>query len=293
MKRKSKIQLKDDSNPYAKPQATSYRKRVKPNISEEEHQANMAYIIQESKPKGGGLGVPGKRDSATIAGYKALNFKSLGSELTGVFEGRKQYRAQKDLARETMDKGALNQWTADNMKTFNRRVDYPHGADTHSLHVGNDIYGQFISGKKGVARGYGYDKLAPALDKRFGGGKQSKSGEAYWSKESKLDHDTRRQLIAQGVKHYSMGDTKAGEKAFTDAGLTDRGRKWAYKMTTVTLAERARETYHGSGDNLVNKALDQVGSKAGRGFNRVYVEKSKKYAPFAGDGGASAFYKKK
>lgn len=291
MKRKNPNQAKD--NPYAKPQATNYRKKVKPNISEEEHQANLTYINEISKGKGGGLGVPGKRDAATIAGYSALNFKSLGSELTGVFEGRKQYREQKTLAKQKLDKSELDQWTADNMKKFNRRVDYPHGADTHSLHVGNDIYGQFISGKKDVARGYGYDKLAPALDARFGGGKKSKSGEAYWNKDSNLDHDNRRQLIAQGIKHYSMGNTDAGEQAFTDAGLTDRGRKWAYKMTTVTLAERARETYHGSGDDLVNKALDQVGAKAGRGFGRVYVEKSKKYAPFAGDGGAKAFQKKK
>lgn len=233
----------------------------------------------------GAAGVPGKRGLANVSAYAALPFTGNKADtvapLVDVLNASATFR-------DIHDKDVREIWAGVNVPRINRQADYGQPElGVHSFHIGRDIAAIWTSRIKGKERTYDYEKLARKLDRRLGG---DKAGAKYFA-DNGMDADQRRQQVAQGIKHYSKGDSGAGDAAFDAAGLTAKGRKWAYKMTSLTLAERAREQHHGSDRNLIDTAFDTVGADNGSGgrhtFSSVFTNRA--HAPFAVDGGASAF----
>ncbi|QNM95327.1 hypothetical protein [Chitinimonas koreensis] len=233
----------------------------------------------------GTAGVPGKRGLERVSAYTALPFTGTKADtvnpLVGVLDASTTFRG-------IHDKEVRDIWADVNVPAVNRKADYGQSElGVHSFHIGRDIAAIWTSRIKGKERTYDYETLSRKLDRRLGG---DKAGAKYFA-DNGLDADQRRQRVAQGIKHYSKGDAVAGNAAFDEAGLTAKGRKWAYKMTSLTLAERAREQHHGSTRNLIDTAFDTVGTDDGSGTGHTFqsVFTNRAHAPFAVDGGASAF----
>lgn len=226
----------------------------------------------------GGVGIPGGRTLDDVLAFKPLKFNKLGKELGAILKTSKQIRAQRD-AGGTIDEARLK------VAEVNRKIEYPgKQMGAHSLHVGNDIAAVWNNSKSKV---YDYPDLAQSLDKRLATSKNAKdSTKVYW--KSKKPEGERRGHVAQGLQHLIAGKPKEAQASFGEAGLTQRGMKWAYKMGSLMLAERGREL-SGSGGTQVHKALDHVqgaGGKASRSFTDVFVKNADTLAPFAQRGGA-------
>lgn len=249
--------------------------------------------LLEEKRLGGAIGVPGGRTLDVVKTFTSLNFnsKQLKSELTGILKMSKKIRKDK----EADPKGYLDQARKQALAT-NRKVNFQPDDKTgvHSLHVGQDIYAYWNSEVKQKGRGYRYDELAPKLDLRLEQPtRTSPHGvvKEYW-KKTKFNStaEQRRQLVAQGIQGFIAGDAKAGNDSYARAGLTDKGRKWANKMSNIMLAEKGREMHGELYSDAVHKTLGNVGKNS---FNDVLVKQHSTLAPFAGSGDASYFYTKK
>ncbi len=242
----------------------------------------------EEKRFGGAIGVPGGRTLDVVKTFTALGFNNLKSGLTGILKMSKKIRK----AKEADPKGYLDQARQQALAT-NRKVNFQAGDKTgvHSLHVGQDIYAYWNSEAKQKGRGYRYDELAPKLDLRLEQPTRTSAHgtvKKYW-KKNKFNNtaEQRRQLVAQGMQGFIGGDMKTGNDRYTQAGLTDKGRKWANKMSNIMLAEKGREMHGALYSDAVHQALGNVGKNS---FNDVFVNKHSTLAPFAGSGDASYFY---
>jgi hypothetical protein len=226
----------------------------------------------------GGVGIPGGRTLDDVRAFKPLQFNKLGEELGAILKTSKEVRTQRD-AGGTIDEARLK------VAKVNRKIEYPgNKIGAHSLHVGNDIAAVWNNSKSKV---YDYPDLAQSLDKRLASPKKAKDGsKVYWKSEK--PEDERRGHVAQGLQHLIAGNPKEAKTSFGEAGLTKHGRKWAYKMGSLMLAERGREL-SGSAGTQVHQALDHVqgtGGKASRTFTDVFVKHADTLAPFAQRGGA-------
>lgn len=218
----------------------------------------------------GGVGIPGKRTKDAVQKLAKLDFAKLDTELPAILRKSEEVRGNKDIKQVRKE-----------VQPINRQVVYRPGApDVHSLHVANDIAAVSNSRSSKV---YDYPDLAPKLDKRLHANNDAK-GKKYFDNEMKVED--RRSHVGQGLQHLIAGDIDKAQAAFDNAGLTEKGRKWAHKMGTLMLAERARELHGGGGadSSKVSGALDHV--KGGRSFEDVFVKHAAALAPFAMRGGA-------
>lgn len=248
-------------------------------ISDEAYRATVDLgYAQPTINMHGGVGIPGGRTLKDVVTFKPLQFNKLGKELGAILKTSKKLRTQRE-AGGTIDEARLK------VAQVNRKIEYRgEQMGAHSLHVGNDIAAVWNNSKSKV---YDYPDLAQSLDKRLASPKNARdSSKVYW--KSKKPEDERRGHVAQGLQHLIAGDPDKAQASLRDAGLTQRGMKWAYKMGSLMLAERGREL-SGGGGTQVHKALDHVkgsGDSASRTFADVFVKNAGTLAPFAERGGA-------
>lgn len=217
----------------------------------------------------GGAGIPGSRKSTETVKLAKLNFKDIGGQTKAILDKSKAIHGRKDIVNIRAEVAPIN-----------RHVDYEPGTPglgVHSLHVANDI-AAVSNGKT-----HDYPKLAPKLDKRLS---NSAPKDTYFKKSMTVEK--RHEHVGKGLQHLIAGNPDQAKDAFKDAGLTKRGRKWAYKMGTLMLAEHGREV-NGRNTGQVGAALDEI--KSGKTFKEVFVKKADTLAPFAKRGGAKAFKK--
>ncbi|BDU22098.1 hypothetical protein [Dyella sp. GSA-30] len=250
-----------------------------PPISKEAYRATIDLgNAQPTINMHGGVGIPGGRTLNDVLAFQPLKFNKLGKELGAILKTSKELRKQRD-AGGTIDEARLK------VAEVNRKIEYPgKQIGAHSLHVGNDIAAVWNNSKSKV---YDYPDLAQSLDKRLASPKNAKdSKKVYWN--SKKPEDERRGHVADGLQHLIAGKPDQAHAAFGQAGLTQRGMKWAYKMGSLMLAERGREL-SGGGGKQVHTALDHVkgnADTAARSFTDVFVKNAASLAPFAQRGGA-------
>lgn len=230
----------------------------------------------------GGVGIPGGRKAADVQKFSPLDFGQIGTQLGGILQTSKKVRKRRD------DEGVGIQDIRKEVTTVNRRIDFEESQiGQHSLHVGNDIAAVWNSAK-GKSKVYDYPDLASKLDERLAN--PNRKGKDYGTSGEPLD--TRRAHVAQGMQHFIAGDREEALKSFDAAGLNARGRKWAFKMTSVLLAEKGREEHGGRDGSRVHGALGHViggeGTK-GRSFQDVFATHADTLAPFAQRGGAKTF----
>ena len=239
---------------------------------------------------GRGVGVPGKRKATAVQAFKALNFDTLDKRLPKFLDISAEVQQQKKD-----DRGKYLEPARALAQKHNRRVEYGDSdaaTGLHSLHIAQDIYAYWNSAVKGTGKVYTYEDLAPKLDKRLNAAEGAKGAEkgVYWTAtEHNATPAQRRRLVAEGVKHVISGNLEQAKEHFDRAGLTDKGRKWAHKMATISLAEQAR-ALHGAEEHrdAVKTSLGHVGANT---FEQVFVTRQKDLAPFAAKGGASRFKK--
>jgi hypothetical protein len=232
----------------------------------------------------GGVGIPGGRKTADVQKFKLLDFSEIGPQLDKILQTSKNVRQRRD------EKTAGIEDFRSEVAAVNRRIEFEEGQiGLHSLHVGNDIAAVWNSAKD-KSRVYDYPELASRLDERLAN--PNRNGKDYGTSGEALD--TRRAHVAQGMQHFIAGNQEEAVKSFDAAGLNARGRKWAFKMTAVLLAEKGREAHGGRGGDRVQGALDHViggGATAGKSFKDVFVTHADTLAPFAQRGGAKTFNK--
>jgi hypothetical protein len=239
---------------------------------------------------GSGIGVPGKRKATAVREFKSLNFDTLDKRLPKFLDISAEVQQQKKDDRDKYLEPAKAL-----ARKHNRRVDYggpDENTGLHSLHIAQDVYAYWNSSVKGTGKGYTYEDLAPKLDKRLDAAEGAKGKEkgVYWTRtQHNAKRDDRRKLVAQGIQHVISGNLEEAEQHFDRAGLTVKGRKWAHKMATISLAEQAR-ALHGAEEHkdAVKTSLGHVGAHS---FKDVFVTRQKDLAPFAAKGGASWFKK--
>ena len=217
----------------------------------------------------GGVGIPGSRKSTETVKLTKLNFKDITGETKAILEKSRATHGRKDIANVRAEVALIN-----------RHVDYEPGKaglGVHSLHVGNDI-AAVSNGKT-----YDYPKLSKKLDQRLSNGAPK---DTYFKKSMTVEE--RHGHVGKGLGHLIAGDPDKAKDAFKDAGLTKKGRKWAYKMGTLMLAEHGRDA-NGRNTGQVGKAIDEI--KAGKTFKDVFVKNADTLAPFAKHGGAKVFKK--
>lgn len=248
------------------------RTRARSKVSDAEFQ--KAKEIGDKQPTvnmRGGVGIPGPRKIDAVNRLTPLDFANLPAELPAILAKSQAVRGNKDI------KAVRNA-----VKTVNRKVVYRPGArDVHSLHVGNDIAAVFNSKRSKV---YDYPELAPKLDQRLRANNGAK-GKTYF--DESVSVADRHSNVGEGMKHVISGNNEEAQKSFDNAGLTEKGRKWVHKMSTLMLAERGRELNGRNKDlasSQVSSALDHV--KAGTSYEDVFVKRADELAPFAKRGGA-------
>lgn len=257
-----------------------YVPRKRKSISDEEFKATLDLgYRQPTQNMKGGVGIPGGRKSEDVKGFSPFDFARIGEETGGILQMSKKIR-------KTRDSTGIEEIREDVQKV-NRRVEFePRQVGLHSLHVGNDIAAVWNSATD-KSKVYDYPDLASRLDQRLE--TLSRNGKSYG--ESKGTLDERRQHVAAGIQHFISGDPVKGLKAFDDAGLNNRGKKWAFKMTNILMSERGRELAGGKEGSKVFEALGHVGGvgDSAKSFADVFVKNASALAPFAQRGGAKTF----
>ena len=263
-------------------QAVKTRSRATP-MSDEDYNAAVALgDKQPSENMKGGIGIIGPRTADEVKGLRELPLRSTTTALKAILAMSKTIRELRD------EGGATIEEQRKKVETVNRRVVYSSTQmGHHSLHVGNDIAAVWNSLRNG-SKIYDYADLAPKLDVRLSSPQRgrTKSGETYWNKKKGVSDTQRRTYVAQSLKHLVDRKPNEAGESLNQAGITERGRKWIYKMATILLAERAREIYGGSRKTLVATALGHLRTKT---FKEVFVTESAQLAPFAVRGGAKKF----
>ena len=216
----------------------------------------------------GGAGIPGSRKATDVVLLKSLEFPKLDTQLKAILGKSKDIRGRKDIKAVRTE-----------VKEVNRHVDYEpgKGVGVHSLHAANDIAA--VSNSKV----HDYAQLAPKLDKRLRS--NGATADKQYFKAGKTVAE-RHEHVGKGLDLLTQGKPDEAKAAFKEAGLTKKGRKWAYKMGTLMLAEHGREV-NGRNPGQVTKALGEI--KKGKTFDEVFVKKADTLAPFAKRGGAKTF----
>lgn len=253
------------------------RTRSQISISESEHRTSLDLgSRQPYLNMKGGVGIPGSRTSVGVSKFKELDFPNMGTEITAIMEGSKQARSMKSI----QEKRQL-------AKHINRRIVYEKDqVGIHSLHIGNDIAAVYNSKRRQHTVVYDYGGLARGLDRRLA------EGFDLGVEKGKDTLSRRRQDVAEGMREIVRGDIKTGVGWMKHAGLDESGRKWAYKMTTLMLAEHARGLHAIPSTDVKRKTqvYESLGHVGKHSFRDVFASsKTKKLAPFAMRGGAKTF----
>lgn len=266
--------------------------RSQGEISAEQFQADIALGNEQAqRVGGGGVGIPGGRTAADVRLYRAMSWGGMDAELKKILQTSKHFRAN-EVPLEAQ---------REQVKDINRQVPFPKKkrSGLHSLHVANDIAAVWNSVVQGKSKVYDYPDLAPKLELRLTEGTRGKK--KYFDDSASVEN--RRAHVAAGMQHLIAGDREAAFNSFKEAGATDRGRKWIYKLSNIMLAEHGREIFgkpkggakapkkkaKSKGNSPVFSALEHI--RTGNAtFEDVFASKqTPKLAPFAVRGGAKTF----
>lgn len=216
-------------------------------------------------------------------------------QLSNIFDASDKFKSDSRLG--TRDKGGL--------RGAVRRFQYPslkdaqpgsRNAEWHALGPGSDIIAVTAT-KDRHSRAYSYDALLPKIESRLFLENEAsdtddiKKISKYFRTDEikKIPSDAeRRSAIAGAIKKYLEGNFNDGEMVLYEIGMNPRGRKWIHKLSTILLAERARELRGGG-------SLDLSGSQVGKSVENISTYgvsgtfSSKDLAPFAARDGAATF----